>query len=297
MRTNGASWVVPLSIALVVVVGGVAVLTLGMATQATPVPPSSGLSAFDSSSTPIRFSLNLPSVGGVAIGLGFTTAVGMSGGTTSPGANITATASLSAPAQANINISYLGAPISLPIAPLGSAYDVPLPGLSYSYLGIAQLGLFLNFTGVIVGTPVVSSGPATTPGVALTWNASRTQDVNLAVSSTAADGASVVWTLSGIEYGLSMGIAAIGTVLGHGVSVPLLSFGNVGLFPGNPSSASASYSVPGSSGGGGGGGGGWNLGPNLPALSEEELLIGLILLVVIVAGVVLAVRHRRGPSP
>ena len=288
---NQAFAAIPLSVALLLVSGGFLASIPAAAAHGPTSPGMNERSPSDSSTTSIQFSVELANLSAFTIRLGFTANLALSGGTTSAGLNLTATASMSAPAQATLNISYLGTPVSLPINPVGILYDVPIPGLSYGYEGIAELGLFLNLSGVVLGTPSVS-GPATTAGTSLTWVNSSTQDVNLTVSPNAPSGSTVTWTLSNIRYGLSMGIDAIGSVLGLGVTVPLLNFGSLGLFPGSPSSCSASYSLPGPSGGAGGG-----LAGGLSTGESEELVGGLVLFAVIVVGIVLVVRHRWGTRP
>jgi hypothetical protein len=253
-----------------------------------------GLTPSDASSTAVQFSVDLLNFSSFTISLGFSANVALSGGSVSAGENVTATASLLASPQANLNISYLGTPVALPIDPLGNLYEVPIPGLSYGYEGIAQLGLFLNLSGVVLGSPNVS-GPATINGSVLTWATSATQDVNLTVSPIAQDGSTVTWTLGGISYGLSIGIDAVGSVLGFGVTVPLLEFGSVGLFPGVPSSSSSSYSLPSSSSGSPGG---------LASLPGSAFWVGLAFILILVVAIVLVVlavvrrsRARKPPSP
>jgi len=246
------------------------------------VSPDSGLRALDSTSTAIQFSLSLIHVGSFSISLGFPSTLALSGGSVSAGQNVTASAALSVPAQATLNISYLGTPVALPINPLGSHYDIAVPGLGYNYLGV-ELGLFLNLSGAVVASSNVS-GPASGSATEFSWTNSGAQTHYISVTTSASDGSSVVWTLDGIKYGLSLGIDAIGSVLGFGVSIPLVSFGSLGLFPGVPPTASSSYSLPTPSTG-------------LASLTspgvEEGIAIVAVLVAAIAVGVVVLLRRRR----
>ena len=239
-----------------------------------------------STTTAIGFDILGLNLSGFTIGLSFTTTLNLSGGSVVPGQSIHASAELRAPPNATLSISYRGTPVSFPVNPLGPLYDFPIPGLTYGYEGLASLGLYLNFSGTILGNTSVT-GPANGTAESLSWNGSATDGFAMTVWSNATNGSVVQWWVSGVAYGLSVGIDAVGTVLGYRVSLPLVHFGSVGLFPGNPSAASATYALPSKSGASGGSGGGL-------VLSSTEGLIGLAALILIVVAIAaVAVRYRR----
>jgi hypothetical protein len=275
-------------IAVIVVASGA-----GLVSEGSRVPgvssQSAALTSFQASAQPVSFDLDLVNTSVFSITLGFTAEFSMSGGSVSQGENLTADAAVAVPGDVDIDISYLGGtPVSVPISPIGSLYSLGIPGLSYSYLGLVQLGLFLNFSGVILANPSVS-GPAVIQSAPLTWNSSSTLGLDLNVSSNAQDGATVVWTLGGISYGVSLGIDAIGTFLGVGLTIPLIDFGSLGLFSGTPDSISADYALPAPPSASG-------LGSLGNAAGLAEIARGVALVVVV--GVVIAVvaLRRRPPS-
>ena len=254
---------------------------------------SSGAHAASFSSTPIGFSLVGLNRSGFTISYQFAVAMNLTGGPVVRGQHLNASVNLSAPLSANLTLSYQGIPVVFPVNPLGLLSSFKIPGLTYGYEGIATLSLYLNFSGDILAN-TTHQGPANVPGTPLVWNRSTSYEVPVSIWSNATNGSVVQWSVDDIAYNLSLGIDASGTVFGHAVTLPLLGYGSLGLFPGSPSSASASYTLPGQSGGGGGNGshGG---GPWFPSTNEEYLglaVLGLIVLVIIAA----AVHYRRKPK-
>lgn len=247
---------------------------------------ASSIHVLDTSTTPISFEVTPLNLSGFTIGFGFGSTVTLSGGSVSAGQDLNATAELQAPTSTDLKVSYLGVPVSLPINPLGSLYEVPIPGLSYGYHGIAELGLYLNLSGTIVGN-VSAIGPARIGVSGTSWNTSGSNSIPLHVWPNASDGSVVTWSLSGLEYGLSIGIDAVGLVLGFGVTVPLVSFGSVGLFPSSPSAMKASYALPPKQGGGLAN----SLGSNSGAVIGLLSVIAIALVIVII---VLLVRRKKG---
>jgi len=246
-----------------------------------------------SSSTPVGFSIVGLNLSGFSIGIAFTATLGLSGGPVSAGESLNATASLSAPPTVNLTVGYKGTSVPVPVNPLGSLYELPIPGLEYGYEGIASLGLYLNFSGTILGNTSLD-GPAAGGGAALSWNNSATDDIPLSVWSNASDGSTVQWSVTNLSYGLSIGIDASGSLLGYTVTIPLVSFGSVGLFAGSPSSASASYTLPAKSGSGGGLGSG----PGLSSTDAAYVGLGILaLLVIAVLAIALFFRHRKRGTP
>lgn len=194
------------------------------------------------------FGVSLSNLSDFSIALGFTANVSLSQGSVNPGEHTTATAGLQAPSTASLDIGYLGTPVALPIKPLGNVYEVPIPGLSYGYEGIAELGLYLNLSAVVTGN-LTLSGAGIHDVLPVTWNASMSFSLPLNITANATPGTVINWTLTNLTYGLSIGIDAIGSVLSASVTVPLINFGSVGLVAGDPPAFNASYSVasPGSS--------------------------------------------------
>lgn len=245
----------------------------------------SGQSIADHYGSQLDFSILGLNLSGFSISLAFTSNLTLSGGPVQQGQNVTATASLTAPTTANLTIGYLGQNVSLPINPLGVLYEVPIPGLTYGYEGIASLGLYLNFSGTILGNSSFV-GPASAPSGTISWNGSSTDTIPLSVWSNATDGSSIFWSVTNISYGLSVGIDASGSLLGYTITLPLVNFGSVGLFVSTPSTVFAYYTLPASTSGAGGSA----LGP----ASSEALGIAIAAVVLIVAvGLAVAFYFRR----
>lgn len=258
--------------------------------DAAPLAASS-LVPSDASSTQLSFIVNLIDLNGFTFDISFAPTLGLTGGSVTAGQNVNATATLDAPPSAELNIIYDGKQVSLPFNPLGSLYEAPIPGLSYSYLGV-QLGLFLNTSGTVLGSTAVA-GPASDASPGISWTGSASDAVHLSIWSNASGGSTITWSVENIEYGLSLGIDAVGTVLGIGITIPLIDFGSVGVFPSYPSSASATYTLPSNSGGI----------SSLSSLITGAELAGAgsaiaIVSVVLVAAVVMRRRNlRKGTTP
>ena len=281
----------PASLAICGLLLALAVLPLAVF-GSEPRASSSEARAASSSSTPIGFSMVGLNRSGFTISYQFAVALNLTGGPVVRGQQLNASANLSAPLSANLTISYQGIPVVFPVNPLGLLSSYEIPGLTYGYEGIASLHLFLNFSGTILANTSLQ-GPASGTGTPFVWNHSASHEVPLSVWSNATNGSVVQWSVDHIAYNLSLGIDASGTAFGHAITLPLIGYGSVGLFPGNPSSASASYTLPGQPGGGGNGGHGG--GSGFPSISEEYLglaVLALILLVILAA----AVHRRRKPK-
>jgi hypothetical protein len=259
-----------------------------------PILGSSGLVVASSSSTPIDFSVIGLNQSGFTINLAFTVTLNLSGGPVTAGQNLNASATLHAPSITMLNLSYAGKAASIPVPPLGSLRNFSVPGLNYSYEGIVSLGLVLNFSGVILANSSLT-GPATGGSASLSWSGSASYALPISVRSDAKNGSVVQWSVTNLSYNPSIGIDASGVVLGHHVTVPLMPFRNVGSFPGNPSSAAASYTLPGTSSGGNGGGsgGGWGL---LSSISGYYLWLAVLIVIVVVVLAVALHRRNRKPS-
>jgi hypothetical protein len=230
-------------------------------------------------------------VSNFSITLGFGANVSMSRGQVTPGQHAIATAGVEPPAAVSLNISYLGTPTSMQVSPVGNLSSVQIPGLSYDYEGIAELGLYLDFSGVIGGN-LTLAGQGTSAHVHATWNTTGTVSVPLIVTTYASPGSVIDWSLTNLSYGLSIGIHAIGYVLDVGVvSAQVVRFGSLGEVLGDPSTFEEPYSVVAPS-------------PSTPSgivqfLDSIPGVAALIVLGVaagIVVGVVLRVR-RRGRLP
>jgi hypothetical protein len=205
------------------------------------IAPRGGATMF--TTTSIGFSLNLTPVPGIAFTLQFATSAELTGGSIRAGQSLNGTATMTVPTTAMLGLTYLGTSTTIPVAPVGSLLEVPVPGLGLSYLGI-PLGVTLNVSAEITGTSSVS-GPATGGAGPLTWSTTGSHPIPIAASSSAAPGSVIVSSLSNIQYSLAMGLDAAATIpiFGHYV-VHLLQFGHLGLFSGSPASVQASYQVP-----------------------------------------------------
>jgi len=212
--------------------------------------------------------------------------VALSGGYVNPGDHILGTVGVSVPSTATFEITFLGTTVPLSVKPIGLLYDIPIPGLSYDFAGLAELGLYLNLSGVILGNSSVT-GPCTGGGGLLSWESSSTDSFYINVSSTAEVGQSIVSTLDPIQYGLSIGVDAIGEVLGLGnITIPILTFAQLGVFNATPSSMSSSYDV-----------GSPPKGASSPlgATAELAVILGTGAAIAILASIALVLRGRRKP--
>lgn len=230
------------------VAGRSAILTTVAAVLASGIllglPPAQGsLAPSASSVTSVAFDLNLPTTGALGVSLGLTGNLSLSGGEISPGQTLNATATLALPSSVELTLDYNGATSSVPVAPVGSSLEIPVPGLGITYLGVA-LGVFLNFSSEVTATSTVS-GSGTGGGGNLSWSATGTQQFSIRANDSAAPGSTVVSVVSNLEYSVSLGVdvrAAV-PILGN-YTAHLLPFGHLGLVAGRPASVQGVYTVP-----------------------------------------------------
>jgi hypothetical protein len=245
------------------------------------------ISLDSTSESSVGFALHALPSGTLSVGLAFSAIISSTGGPILPGQTVEAATSVSAPPTIQLDLGFGGSSTSIPVAPLGSLVDVPLPGLNYSYLG-ASLGFYLNLTGEILGQSSVQ-GPGSGGGGALAWNNSTDRSFSVTANASAPSGSSLTLSLSGIQYAVSMGIDAGGDVpfVGYRV-VHILNFGSLGLVPGSPSSVNSTYELPAADAAGAASSGLDNVG-----LADLLFLSGGI--VAVIAAAVLARRALRRP--
>lgn len=254
----------------------------GLATAAARGPSPAA-----SSTSPVTFSLTSSAAGALSLSVAFTVTFDSSGGNITPGETVTAGTSVVAPSTMQLGVGLGGASTSIPVAPLGSLADVPIPGLTFSYLG-ASLGLYLNLSGEIEAQSAVA-GPGSGGGGPLAWNSSMTHTFPVTANRSAPPGSALTLGLSDIRYSLALGVEAGGDVpfLGYRV-VPVLNFGSLGVVNGTPSSLNSTYDLPSSDVGGG------SVADLSGGVLADLLFLAAAIVAVVATVVVLRARSRRG---
>lgn len=242
----------------------------------------------DTTSQAVTFSVDLLPLTSLGISFQLVANTSLSGGSISQGQTISADALVTVPTTIDLVITYNGVETSVAIPGIGTSYDVPVPGLGLSYLGFA-LGVFLNFSGAIVGQSSVS-GPGTGGGGNLSWTASEAKTFAVTANGSAPDGSTITSSLSNLQYGISIGLDAGAAIplLGNYV-IHILNFGSLGFVQGTPSEVQSTYQLPVASGLGGA------FSDGTSAVIGLGLILGVILVAIVL--VVALRRKRRPPTP
>ncbi|MGI0151492.1 MAG: hypothetical protein ACREC5_06115, partial [Thermoplasmata archaeon] len=206
-----------------------------------PADPPGAASTATPSADPatVGFALNSSLGADASASLSFTVTLASASGLIDPGTSLNGTAELTAPTAVSLFLSAFGTSATMTIPPLGNFGPTTVPGLIYSYLGYS-----LSLSVRTFGSVRANSTGGAASSRPLNWSDSGTREFPVSAAAGAAAASRLVVGVTGLDYALSVGINASGTVPVLGaIDLPVVPFGPAGTGPGSPGQVLANYTV------------------------------------------------------